>query len=71
MTFTETPDGAFDVHQRRVLRTLFAAAAEDLQEEQENVEDVEEDARGDRHRALLPGTAQAVEVEHRERSEDH
>ena len=45
-------------------------AAEQLQEQQEHVEDIEEDARCDRNRVLHAGAAQPVEVEHRERAED-
>ena len=41
------------------------------EEEQEDVQDVEEDARRDRHRVLLARAAEAVEVEDRVAAEDH
>ncbi len=47
------------------------ASAQQPQHEQEHVEDVQEDAGGDRNRAGHVGPAQPVEVEDRERSEDH
>src|SRR5271165_2561789 len=51
--------------------TSLPAAAEQVQQQQEHVEDVEEDARGDRDRARHVGAPQAVEVEDREAAEDH
>src|ERR1700754_3586563 len=45
-------------------------AAEEGQEQQEDVEHVEEDRGGDRHGRGLAGPAQAVEVEDREGAED-
>ena len=45
-------------------------APEELQEQQEDVQDVEEDPRGDRDRRFSTGVAEAVEVEHRVEAED-
>src|SRR4051794_13060968 len=50
--------------------SLFAATAEQLEQEHEDVEDVEEDARSDGGGAVVTCTAQPVEVEDRERAED-
>jgi hypothetical protein len=50
---------------------LLVAAAEELQHEQEDVQDVEKDARRDRHLALLAGATETVEVEGRPAAEDH
>jgi hypothetical protein len=52
------------------VKPLFAPSAEQLQEEQENVEDVEEDARRDGHGAGRVRSAQAIEIKDRERAED-
>src|SRR5438876_263258 len=49
---------------------LVPLPAEQLEQEQEHVEDVEEDAAGDHHGAAGIRAAQAVEVEDRERTED-
>src|SRR3954447_15744443 len=46
-------------------------AAEEQQEELEDVEHVEEDARRDRHGGLHPRATQTLEVEGRQPSEDH
>ena len=46
-----------------------ALTAEQLQEQQEHVEDVQEYARRDRNGVLRVGPAQLVDVEHRERAE--
>src|SRR4051795_794546 len=51
-------------------RWLVPLAAEQAEQEQEDVEDVEEDARGDTHGAAGICSAQAVEVEDRERTEN-
>src|SRR3954451_10137075 len=51
-------------------RWLVPLAAEQAEQEQEDVEDVEEDARGDTYGAAGICSAQAVEVENRERTED-
>src|SRR5437763_17182995 len=50
--------------------SLLAAAPEQLEQEQEDVEDVEEDAGGYRDGAVAICSAQPVEVEDRERAED-
>src|SRR3954454_17350741 len=50
--------------------SVAPAAAEQLQREQEDVEDVEEDPGRDRHGGVGGAAAQAVEVEHREGAED-
>src|SRR3954454_19695464 len=50
--------------------SVAPAAAKQLEREQEDVEDVEEDRGGDRHRGIGGAAAQAVEVEDRERAED-
>src|SRR3954451_3365512 len=50
--------------------SVAPAAAEQLEREQEDIEDVEEDRGGDRHRGIGGAAAQAVEVEDRERAED-
>src|SRR3954453_5589566 len=49
----------------------IVASSEELQEEEEDVEDVEEDAGRDRHRGLLAGAAKTVEVEDGVAAEDH
>src|SRR5437763_7565345 len=50
--------------------SLLAAAPEQLEQEQEDVEDVEEDAGSYRDGAVATCSAQPVEVEDRERAED-
>src|SRR3954468_19250389 len=51
-------------------RCSVTATAEQLEHEHEDVEDVEEDARGDRHRGVKTAAPQSVEVEDREAAED-
>src|SRR3954451_23846109 len=50
--------------------TLVPGAAEQLQEQQEQVEDVEEDSGRDRYRLVLRGAPQPVEVDQRVAGED-
>src|SRR3954451_3862311 len=50
--------------------SLVPLDAEEIEQEQEDVEDVEEDARSDTYGAAGICSAQAVEVEDRERTED-
>src|SRR4051812_11531013 len=50
--------------------SLVAPSAEEIEQEQEDVEDVEEDACGDHDGAAGIGSAQAVEVEDGEGPED-
>ena len=56
---------------RRAKFKRRVAAAEDLKEEQEDVEDIEEDARRDRNGCVVVRAAQPVEVDDREPAEDH
>src|SRR5919106_1759654 len=54
------------------LAVLLTSAAEDRQEQEEHVEDIEEDRRGEkRRRADVLGVAQPLEIEQRQPGEDH
>jgi hypothetical protein len=55
----------------RRLGSVALAAAEEQREEPEDVQDVEEDARSDRHGVLHARAAQPLEVEGGEPAEDH
>jgi hypothetical protein len=70
MSASLTPRERAEARRRPTAARSSGGASEQPQEEQEHVEDVEEDAGGDRHGLSGAGVAQTIEVEHGVQAED-